>query len=79
VVNELRLHKSTDGGRTFTSVAVPHDDNHASGSTTDDPKWPSVQRRRRQRHAGCGRSWSSILNQPTAEIYMVSVDERSRT
>src|SRR5207237_9257036 len=23
-----------------------------------------------------GRSWSSILNQPTAEIYMVSVDEQ---
>jgi hypothetical protein len=23
-----------------------------------------------------GRTWSSILNQPTAEIYMVSVDDR---
>ena len=76
-VNELRLHKSTDGGRTFTSVAVPHGDNHGIWFNPDDPK-VAIQ----CNDGGAnvtqdgGRSWSSILNQPTAEIYMVSVDER---
>jgi len=27
-VNELAMHKSTDGGKTFTPVSVPHGDNH---------------------------------------------------
>jgi photosystem II stability/assembly factor-like uncharacterized protein len=27
-VNELGLHKSTDGGKTFTTVETPHGDNH---------------------------------------------------
>ena len=34
------------------------------------------QRRRRQRHAGRRPSWSTQMNQPTAEIYMVDADEQ---
>ena len=76
-VNELGLHKSTDGGKTFTQVSVPHGDNHGIWFNPDHPQ-VAVQ----CNDGGAnvtqdgGRTWSSILNQPTAELYMVSVDEQ---
>lgn len=76
-VNELRLHRSNDGGKTFTQVATPHGDNHGIWFNPDNPQI-AIQ----CNDGGAnvtqdgGRSWSSILNQPTAEIYMLSVDER---
>ena len=36
-VNELALHKSTDGGKTFTHVATPHGDNHGMWFNPDNP------------------------------------------
>jgi photosystem II stability/assembly factor-like uncharacterized protein len=76
-VNELGLHKSIDGGKTFTAVETPHGDNHGMWFNPDDPNiilqvndgGANVSR-------DGGATWSSILNQPTAEIYMVSVDEQ---
>ena len=76
-VSELRLWKSADGGASFTAVATPHADNHGIWFNPDDSRiaiqcsdgGASVTR-------DGGGSWSSILNQPTAEFYMVSVDER---
>jgi photosystem II stability/assembly factor-like uncharacterized protein len=76
-VNELSLHKSTDGGRTFTQVATPHGDNHGIWFNPDNP---SIAIQCNDGGANVtldgGRSWSSILNQPTAELYMVAVDEQ---
>ena len=76
-VNELALHKSTDGGKTFTQVATPHGDNHGIWFNPDNP---SIALQCNDGGANVtldgGRSWSSILNQPTAELYMVSVDEQ---
>jgi photosystem II stability/assembly factor-like uncharacterized protein len=76
-VSELRLWKSSDGGTSFTAVATSHGDNHGIWFNPDDPRI-AIQ----GNDGGAsvtldgGASWSSILNQPTAELYMVTVDEQ---
>ena len=76
-VNALSLQKSTNGGKTFTSVGTPHSDNHGIWFNPDDPL-TAIQ----CNDGGAnvtrdgGRHWSSILNQPTGEFYMVSVDQQ---
>ncbi|MBI2222396.1 MAG: hypothetical protein HYU53_14460 [Acidobacteria bacterium] len=76
-VNELGLHKSTDGGKTFTQVSVPHGDNHGIWFNPDHPR-VAVQCNDGGANVTLdgGRTWSTILNQPTAELYMVTVDEQ---
>ena len=76
-VNELGLHKSVDGGKTFTSVETPHGDNHGMWFNPDNPNiFLQVNDGGANVSLNSGRSWSSILNQPTAEYYMVAVDEQ---
>jgi hypothetical protein len=76
-VNELGLHKSTDGGKTFTSVETPHGDNHGMWFNPDNPSIIlQVNDGGANVSLNGGRSWSSILNQPTGEYYMVAVDEQ---
>lgn len=76
-VNELGLHKSTDGGRTFTSVETPHGDNHGMWFNPDNPDIIlQVNDGGANVSLNGGKSWSSILNQPHAEYYMVAVDEQ---
>lgn len=76
-VNELGLHRSTDGGKTFTAVDTPHGDNHGMWFNPDNPKIIlQVNDGGANVSLDAGESWSSILNQPTAEIYMVSVDDQ---
>jgi photosystem II stability/assembly factor-like uncharacterized protein len=76
-VNELGLHKSIDGGKTFTSVETPHGDNHGMWFNPDNPNIIlQVNDGGANVSLNGGRSWSSILNQPTAEYYMVAVDEQ---
>nr|MBA3296879.1 hypothetical protein [Acidobacteriota bacterium] len=76
-VNALSLHKSTDGGKSFTTVSTPHGDNMGIWFNPDMPE-TFIQ----SNDGGAnvtrdgGRTWSSILNQPTGEFYMVSVDEQ---
>jgi photosystem II stability/assembly factor-like uncharacterized protein len=76
-VNALRLHKSTNGGKTFTTVGTPHGDNMGIWFNPDQPE-TFIQ----SNDGGAnvtrdgGRSWSSILNQPTGEFYMVAVDQQ---
>jgi photosystem II stability/assembly factor-like uncharacterized protein len=76
-VNALSLYKSTDGGRTFQVVQAPHGDMHGMWF---NPDTPTIAIQCNDGGATVttdgGRSWSSILNQPTAEIYMVSVDDQ---
>lgn len=76
-VQDYRLWKSIDGGRTFLQVPTPHGDDHALWI---DPKDP---RRMIEGNDGgaCvsfngGQSWSSIYNQPTAQLYHVITDDR---
>jgi photosystem II stability/assembly factor-like uncharacterized protein len=76
-VNSLRLHKSTDGGKTFTTVSTPHSDNHGIWFNPDNPSY-AIQCNDGGANVTIdgGRTWSSILNQPTAELYMVAVDDQ---
>jgi photosystem II stability/assembly factor-like uncharacterized protein len=76
-VNNLDFWKSTDGGRTFTEIATPHGDNH--------DLWidPRDSRRMIQGNDGGanisvdgGRSFSTIYNQPTAQLYHLATDKR---
>jgi photosystem II stability/assembly factor-like uncharacterized protein len=76
-VNELGFHKSTDGGKSFTSISTPHGDNHGMWINPDNPEiMLQVNDGGANVTLNGGRSWSTILNQPTAEYYMVAVDEQ---
>jgi photosystem II stability/assembly factor-like uncharacterized protein len=76
-VTELAFHHSTDGGKTFSTVATPHGDNHVMWINADNPK---VMVETNDGGANVtqdgGRSWSTQMNQPTAEIYMLDADDQ---
>lgn len=76
-VTELSFHHSTDGGRTFQNVATPHGDNHVMWINPDNPK---VMIETNDGGANItqdgGRSWSTQMNQPTAELYMLDADDQ---
>lgn len=69
--------KSTDGGKTFTSVPTPHGDNHALWI---DPK--NSRRMIEGNDGGAtvtlngGATWSTQLNQPTAELFGLAIDNQ---
>ena len=69
--------RSNDGGKTFNPIRVPHGDNHDLWIDPDDP-----QRMIESNDGGAnvsfngGRTWSSIMNQPTAQFYRVTTDDR---
>ncbi|MDQ5872802.1 MAG: glycosyl hydrolase, partial [Acidobacteriota bacterium] len=71
------FYRSTDAGRTFNSIRVPHGDNHDLWIDPDEP-----QRMINSNDGGAnvsfngGRTWSSIMNQPTAQFYRVTTDDR---
>ena len=76
-VQNYRLWKSIDAGRTFLQLPTPHGDDHALWIDPNDP------RRMIEGNDGgaCvsfngGQSWSSIYNQPTAQLYHVTTDDR---
>jgi photosystem II stability/assembly factor-like uncharacterized protein len=69
--------RSTDGGKTFNPIAMPHGDNH---ELWIDPKDSQVMIEGNDGGAtisvNAGQSWSTQLNQPTAEIYRVATDDQ---
>ncbi|GBD19900.1 hypothetical protein HRbin28_00337 [bacterium HR28] len=76
-VLDLKLWKSIDGGRTFTEVPTPHGDHHDHWI---DPKNP-LRMINGNDGGACisfdgGRTWSTQFNQPTAQLYHVTVDNR---
>lgn len=76
-VLDLKLWKSIDGGRTFTEVPTPHGDHHDHWI---DPKNPARMINGNDGGACVtfdgGRTWSTQFNQPTAQLYHVTVDNR---
>jgi photosystem II stability/assembly factor-like uncharacterized protein len=73
----LACWKSIDGGKTFEQIPTPHGDNH--GLWID----PNDSNRIIEGNDGgaClsfdgGYTWSSILNQPTAQFYHVTTDHQ---
>jgi photosystem II stability/assembly factor-like uncharacterized protein len=76
-VLNYRNWKSTDGGKTFLEMPIPHGDNH--------DLWIDARDTRRMIHGNdggacvtfdAGTSWSTIYNQPTAQLYHVITDDR---
>jgi photosystem II stability/assembly factor-like uncharacterized protein len=69
--------RSNDGGKTYNPIRVPHGDNHDLWIDPDDP-----DRMIESNDGGAnvsfngGRTWSSIMNQPTAQFYRVTTDDR---
>jgi photosystem II stability/assembly factor-like uncharacterized protein len=76
-VSELNFHHSTDGGKTFVNVNTPHGDNHVVWFNPDQPHiFIETNDGGANITQDNGKSWSSINNQPTAEMYMVDADEQ---
>jgi len=74
VVN-VGLHRSNDGGKTFSSSRTPHGDHH---DLWIDPNVPSrmivADDGGAQVSVTGGAFWSTYMNQPTAQFYRVSTD-----
>ncbi len=72
-----KLWRSTDGGRTFVQMNTPYWDQH---DLWVDPRDPAHLMVGTDGGAGVsfdgGASWSTIFNQPTAELYHVATDNR---
>ncbi len=76
-VNELGFHKSVDGGKTFVTISTPHGDNHGVWINPDNPEiMLQINDGGANVTLNGAKSWSSILNQPHAEYYMVAVDDQ---
>jgi photosystem II stability/assembly factor-like uncharacterized protein len=76
-IMDVEFFKSTDGGRTFNKIKVPHGDNHGL--------WIDPQNTRRMiasNDGGAsvsldgGKTWTREDNQPTAQFYHVITDNR---
>ncbi len=73
----VEMHKSGDGGKTFSAMHVPHGDNHDMWIDPDDPNRFIVGN-----DGGAtvtyngGKSWSTLYNQPTAQFYRVTTDNQ---
>jgi photosystem II stability/assembly factor-like uncharacterized protein len=76
-VNNLSFWKSTDGGKTWRSRPTPHGDNHGMWINPDDTNI-FIQSNDGGANVTLdgGQSWSSQLNQDTAEIYAVALDNQ---
>jgi photosystem II stability/assembly factor-like uncharacterized protein len=76
-VQHVAVWKSTDGGKTFAAVAMPHSDHHAMWI---DPK--SSRRMIDGSDGGAsitlngGATWSSLDNQPTADLFGLAIDNQ---
>jgi len=75
-VANLNLWRSLDAGATFASVPTPHGDNHAL--------WIDPRNSKRMIEGNDGgacisfdgaNSWTTLLNQPTAQFYHVTTDD----
>ncbi len=71
------MMKSIDGGKTFSNVRVGHGDTHDLWINPDNPANIGLadDGGAEITYNNC-RSWSSIMNQPTAQFYRVNVDNR---
>jgi photosystem II stability/assembly factor-like uncharacterized protein len=71
------VYRSNDGGKTFNAIRAPHGDNHGLWIDPTNPK-----RLINGNDGGAtistngGESWTSLYNQPTAQFYHVTTDNR---
>ncbi len=73
----VRMHKSTDGGRTFSDLSVPHGDNHDMWIDPDDGgRFILGNDGGATITYNDGKTWSTQYNQPTAQFYRVTTDNQ---
>jgi photosystem II stability/assembly factor-like uncharacterized protein len=71
------VYRSNDGGKTFDRVRAPHGDNHGLWIDPNNPK-----RMINGNDGGAtisidgGSTWTTLYNQPTAQFYHVTTDNR---
>jgi photosystem II stability/assembly factor-like uncharacterized protein len=71
--------KSTDGGVTFKGINLPHTDHHDLWINPRNPKiMVAANDGGGTVTLNAGATWTSQTNQPTAELYRVSVDDAFR-
>jgi photosystem II stability/assembly factor-like uncharacterized protein len=76
-VLNYKAWKSIDGGKAFSPVPTPHGDNHGLWIDPNNP----LRMIEGNDGGACvtfngGQSWSSIYNQPTAQLYHVTTDNQ---
>ena len=74
-VLNVRYHKSTDGGKTYSTYGAPHGDHH--------DLWMDPENNQRmviaddggaQVSFDAGENWSTYMNQPTSQFYRITTD-----
>lgn len=76
-VNSTAFWKSSDGGKKFSRLSTPHGDNHDMWiSPSDSLLFVQGNDGGANVTRDGGKTWSSILNQSTAELYQVEVDDQ---
>ncbi|TAN24732.1 MAG: hypothetical protein EPN33_01795 [Acidobacteria bacterium] len=76
-VGDENWFQSTDGGKTFQRERTPHGDNHGIWINPSN-SLDMIQANDGGANVSLdgGKTWSTQLNQPTAEIYQVAVDDQ---
>ena len=71
------LYRSIDAGKTWEGISVPHGDVHDLWVNPANPDFMVVGNDGgAQVSLTAGENWSTLLNQPTAELYRVVTDDR---
>ncbi|MEH6534760.1 MAG: glycosyl hydrolase [Psychroserpens sp.] len=74
-VLNVRYHKSTDGGKKFSTYNAPHGDHHDLWIAPEDPNRMIIgDDGGAQITYDGGETWSSYRNQPTSQFYRVTTD-----
>ncbi len=77
-VMNVPLMKSIDGGKSFQRVDTPHSDHHDHWINPDDPlNMISANDGGATVTFDGGQTWSTQMNQPTAQFYRVVTDRQS--
>ncbi len=75
-VLNVAFHKSTDGGKSFERIRTPHSDHH---DLWIDPENTAIMAVADdggvQVSDNGGDTWSTMMNQPTAQFYRVTTDD----
>lgn len=74
-VLNVSFHRSTDGGKTFQSIRTPHSDHHDLWIDPADPNRMIIaDDGGAQVSLDNGATFSTYMNQPTAQFYRVTTD-----
>ena len=74
-VLNVRYHKSTNGGKSFSTYNAPHGDHHDLWIAPENPNRMIIgDDGGAQVTYDGGRNWSTYENQPTAQFYRVTTD-----